>query len=89
MQRSLIEVRQRIDIHLFVSNDPLDNGRSVMHGSVVDDSPVALKPIIDVNGKMRGFVIKMCEEDFLLIFEDSLQEMFMEFIVFFVVRLPY
>lgn len=89
MQRSLIEISQRIDIYLFISNDPLDNGRSVVHGSVVYDSPIALKPIVDVDGKMRGFVIKMREEDFRLIFEYTLQEMFMQFVVFFVVGLPY
>lgn len=38
---------------------------------------------------MRGFVIKMREEDFRLILEYTLQEMFMQFIVFFVVGLPY
>lgn len=62
MQCSLIEVSQHIDIDLFISNDPLDYGRPVVHGSIVNDGPIALKAIVDVNRKMRSFVIKMCKE---------------------------
>ena len=88
MQCSLVEIRERIDIYLLIGDNPPYDGRPAVHGSVVYDRPVALKAIVDINGQMRGLIIKMCKEDLWLVLEDGLQEVFMELIVFFVVGLP-
>ena len=67
MQCSLVEIRERIDIYLLIGDNPPYDGRPAVHGSVVYDRPVALKAIVDIDGQMRGLIIKMGKEDLWLV----------------------
>lgn len=81
MERCFLEMSESIDVNTWVIDEPADDLYGGMHCCVVKRRPSALVSVVDIDGKLRDFLLKMVQELLRQILQDGLKKAFMHFLI--------
>lgn len=81
MERSFSEISKGVDIYAGVIDESADDLDRGVHSCVVDRRPVALIPVVDIDGKLGYLFFKVVNEGERLVFENRLQEIIVQLVI--------